>query len=94
MSINGRHHSLIDILLLGIDSGQQFRVIRSCPACGAARLRLRHNTPSCIYQRLPSSKVTTSLNLLQELITDFYVKLGLDYKAKLVVGQICEAPAL
>ena len=36
--------------------------------------------------------MTTSLNLLQELIGTFYIKLGLDFRAKLVVGQICEAP--
>lgn len=38
--------------------------------------------------------MTTSLNLLQELIGTFYIKLGLDFRAKLVVGQICEAPVL
>jgi hypothetical protein len=37
---------------------------------------------------------STSVNLLQDLVSDFYVKLGLDYRARLVVGQICDAPVL
>ena len=37
---------------------------------------------------------SSSLSILQELVSDFYAKLGLDYRAKLVAGQICEAPVL
>lgn len=37
---------------------------------------------------------STSLSILQELVSDFYVKLGVDFRAKLAAGQICEAPVL
>jgi hypothetical protein len=34
------------------------------------------------------------LSGLQDLISEFYVKLGLDFRAKFVVGQICVTPVL